>query len=116
DEASSAAILARAEGRIVRKPNVSLFDAVAAEGDELRFLAVIDRRGVADGTLRYAISIDPGDAVAGRDFDLPDESALSFEPGVTAKYFAIPTLANDASFEDRQLFLRIGVAGQSVVR
>jgi hypothetical protein len=93
-----------------------LFDAMAREGEDLRFLAMIDRRGVARGPLAYQISIDPDTAVAGRDFEPPTEATLTFEPGESVKYISIPTLDNAESSEDRQLQLMAGVAGQPMAR
>lgn len=116
DGANSGTILAHAEGRIVRRPRVSLFDAIAREGDDLRFLAMIDRGGIARGSLSYQIAIEPDTAVAGRDFEPPDELTLTFEPGESAKYLSIPTLDNAESSEDRQLQLLAGIAGQPMVR
>ena len=116
DGASSGAIMAHAEGRILRRPRVSLFDAIAREGDDLRFLAMIDRGGIARGAFTYEVSIEPDDAVAGRDFDPPDELTLTFEPGESAKYLTIPTIDHAEGSEDVQLHLLAGIPGEPMVR
>ena len=116
DGANSGAILAHAEGTIISRPRVSLFDAIAREGEDLRFLAMIDRGGVALGPLAYQISIEPDTALAGRDFEPPVAPTLTFEPGESVKYISIPTLDNAESSDDRQLRLMAGIAGRPMAR
>ena len=116
DGARSGAVLAHAQGTIVARPRVTLFDAMAREGEELRFLAMIDRNPAVRGALTYQVAIEPGTAVAGRDFQPPEAMTLTFEPGETAKYFPVPTLDNAETAEDRQLQLMAGIAGQPMAR
>lgn len=112
DDARTSTILARGLGRIVSRPRVTLFDAMAREGEDLRFLAMIDRGIAARGALTYRVAIDPGTAVAGSDFVPPEQMTITFEPGENAVYFSVPTLDNAQTSEDRQLQLMAGIAGQ----
>lgn len=100
-------VFATGAASVVPRPVVRVANASVEEGEDLIFLATIDRANMPNQAIAYRGDVSEGSAALGTDFQTERSFDIEFPSGQSAVEIPIPTIVNEDSTENLSMTLTV---------